>query len=390
MLRRNPRNLRHDVFNLFDIDALHPLLFRLQALIGARLIDHVNGLVRHMPIVDVARGQFCRGTKRLIAVFDVVMLLETSLQAAQNADRVLDRRLGDIDFLEAPRKRAILFENPTEFLESRGADAADFTGREQGLEQIGRIHYATRGSASADDRVNLIDKQNGVRPLAQLAEQRLEALLEIAPVLRARQQRAQIQRVDDAVSEQVRDLVIHDAFRQAFSDSCLTDTCLTYQKRVVLAPARENLRDTFDFILTSHQRIDPPLARQLIQITRISIQRIAGRTRLTTVLVLHFRVAFRTAGITRHLRNTVRDVVDDIDTRDVLLLEEEYGLTLLLAENRDQHVCTGHLPLARTLHVEYGTLQNTLEAKRRLGFTLFIVLWNKWSGGINEFLQIVA
>jgi len=90
VLRRNPRNLCHDVFDLFDINALDPLLFRLQALIGARLIDHVDGLVRHMPIIDVARGQFCRGTKRLIAVFDVVMLLETPLKATQNADRVFD------------------------------------------------------------------------------------------------------------------------------------------------------------------------------------------------------------------------------------------------------------------------------------------------------------
>ena len=70
------------------------------------------------------------------------------------------------------------------------------------------------------------------------------------------------------------------------------------------------------------------------------------------------------------------NVVDDVDTRDVLLLEKEYGLALLLAENRDQHVCPGHFPLARALDMEYGTLQYALKAKRRLGFALLIVLWN--------------
>src|SRR3546814_5013404 len=51
-------------------------------------------------------------------------------------------------------------------------------------------------------------------------------------------------------------------------------------------------------------------------------------------------------------------------------------LALLLAENRDQHVCPGHFPLARALDMEYGTLQYALKAKRRLGFALLIVLWN--------------
>ena len=51
------RNLRHDVLDLLDIDALDPLPFGLQTLIGAGLVDHVDGLVRHMAIIDVARGQ---------------------------------------------------------------------------------------------------------------------------------------------------------------------------------------------------------------------------------------------------------------------------------------------------------------------------------------------
>ena len=83
------------------------------------------------------------------------------------------------------------------------------------------------------------------------------------------------------------------------------------------------------------------------------------------------------------------DVIDDIDTRNVLLLEQENRLAFLLAEDGDQDIGAGDFTLARALHMEYGTLQNSLEAQGWLGFTLFIVLWDKWRGGINELLQVV-
>ena len=62
MLRRNPRDLRDYVLDLGHLDALGALFLRLQTLVGARLVDHVDGLVRHVAIVDVARCQLGRRT----------------------------------------------------------------------------------------------------------------------------------------------------------------------------------------------------------------------------------------------------------------------------------------------------------------------------------------
>ena len=47
------------------------------------------------------------------------------------------------------------------------------------------------------------------------------------------------------------------------------------------------------------------------------------------------------------------------------------GLRLLLAENRHQDVSAGHFATPGRLDVEDRALQNTLEAERRLCFTLF-------------------
>src|ERR1700733_13744107 len=46
-----------------------------------RLVPHVDGLVGHVTIVDVARGEFRRRLQRIVLVLDAMMLLVTRLQA---------------------------------------------------------------------------------------------------------------------------------------------------------------------------------------------------------------------------------------------------------------------------------------------------------------------
>ncbi|MDT4809889.1 hypothetical protein FQZ97_427910 [compost metagenome] len=388
VLRRNARDLRHDVLDLGHLDALHALLFRLQALVGAGLVDHVDGLVRHVAVVDVAGRQLRRRAQGFVAVLDAVMLLEARLEALEDADGVFHGWLDHVDLLEAPRQGAVLLEDAAEFLEGRRADAADLAGRQQRLEQVGSIHHPTGGRTGTDDGVDLVDEQHRVRALAQFVEQRLEALLEVAAVFGAGQQRAEVQRVDHAVGQQVGHLAIDDALGQAFGDGRLADARLADQQRVVLAPTGKDLRHPFDFRLAPDQRIDPPLPRQFVQIAGIGIQRMAGGRGFTTLFILHVLLAVLMLGMTGHLGDAMGDVVDHIYTGDALLLEQEHRLAFLFAEDRHQHIGAGHLALAGTLHMEHRTLQDALEAQRRLGFAILVVLGNQRRGGVDEFLQV--
>src|SRR2546430_12966857 len=52
------------------------------------------------------------------------------------------------------------------------------------------------------------------------------------------------------------------------------------------------------------------------------------------------------------LGQAVGDVVDGIQARDVLAVEQEHRVALLLAEDRNQHVAHAHLLLAAQLHVK--------------------------------------
>ncbi|MNM93621.1 hypothetical protein D3C81_1060010 [compost metagenome] len=389
VFRRNTRDLGDNILDLWHIDALDPVRLRLQALIGARLVDHVDGLVRHMPVVDVARGQLSSGAQGFVAVLDVVMALETPLQPAQDTHGVFHRRLADIDLLETSRQGAVFLEDATEFLEGGRADAANVTRRQQRLEQVGRIHHPTRGRTGTDDGVDLVDEQDRLRTLAQLAKQRLEALLEITAVLGTGQQCTQVEGIHHTLRQQVWHLTIDDTLGQAFGNGGLADTGLTHQQRVVLAASREDLSDTLDLLLTPDQRVDAPGTRQFVQVAGISVQRIAGGRRFTAFFILHVLVTFGVGAVTRHLGDTMGDVVDHIDPGHALLLEQEHGLTFLFAEDRHQHVGASHFALAGALHMEHGTLQHTLEAQGRLGFAILVVDGNQGSGGIDELLQVV-
>ncbi len=362
MLGGNASDLRYDILDLLDFDSSDALVLGLKPLISARFIDDIDGLVRHMTIIDVAGRKLCCSAERLIAVFDVVVLLESTLQPTQDANGVFNRWLGHIDLLEAPRQCTVLLEDAAKFLEGSRANASDLARRQQRLEKIGRVHYPARGRACTDNGVNFVYEQDSLRTLAKLVQQRLEALLEIPSIFCTSEQSPQIKRINDAVGEQLGHLVIYDTLGKALGNRSLTHTGLTNEQRIVLATASQNLRDPLDLMFTPNQRVDTALTRQIIQIACIGIEWISSCGRIAALLILHFPVAFRIAVVTRHLGNAMSDVIDDVNAGDILLLEQKHRLAFLLTENRNQHIGASDLTLARALNVEHRPLQYSLEA----------------------------
>ena len=108
----------------FTRDLLLALALRHQHLRGARLVDHVDRLVGQLAVVDVLGRQLHRRLDRLVGVLELVVLLEVRLQALEDLDGVLDRRLLDVDLLEAAHQRAVLLEVLAVLLVGGRADAA--------------------------------------------------------------------------------------------------------------------------------------------------------------------------------------------------------------------------------------------------------------------------
>ena len=112
----------------------------LGAQLGRRLVDQVDRLVRQEAVRDVAVRQHRRRHQGRILNTHPVVHLVALLQAAQDRDGVLDRRLVDQHRLEAALQGGILLDVLAIFIQRRGADAVQLAARQHGLEQVAGVH----------------------------------------------------------------------------------------------------------------------------------------------------------------------------------------------------------------------------------------------------------
>ena len=318
--------------------------------------------------MDVARRQFDRRLDRLVGVFELVVFLEIGLEPAHDFDGVLNRRLVDVDFLEAAHQRAILLEILTVLFIRCRADAADGAAGERGLEQIGRIHGAAGGGAGADHGMDLVDEHDRAGIGLDLLDHLLEPFLEVAAVARAGEQRAHVEREHGRAFQHVRHLAMHDAAREPFGDRGLADAGVADEQRIILLPAAEHLDGAVDLGVAADQRIDLAVFRLLVEVDAIGVERVA----LFLGLVAAFGVGLlldaahrARLGKARPLGDAVADIIDRVVARHVLLLQEIGGVALALGEDRHQHVGAGHFLAAARLHVDHRALDHALEAGGR-------------------------
>ena len=123
------------------------------------LVDQVDRLVGEEAVGDVAVREHRGGDQRRVGDAHAVVGLVGLLEPAQDRDRVLDRRLADVDRLEAPLERRVLLDVLLVLVERGGADRAQLAAGEHRLEQVGGVDGAL-GGAGADDRVQLVHEQD--------------------------------------------------------------------------------------------------------------------------------------------------------------------------------------------------------------------------------------
>ena len=114
--------------------------------------------------------------------------------------------------------------------------------------------------------MQLVDEQDDVAPRADLLQHLLEALLEVAAVAGARNQRAEVEGVELLHVQRLGHVAVHDVLRQAFDDCGLSDTGLTDEHRVVLRAAAEHLHDALDLTLAPDDRVELLLASELREV----------------------------------------------------------------------------------------------------------------------------
>ena len=244
-----------------------------------RLVDQVDRLVGQEAVGDVAVGELAGGLQRVVGDRDLVVLLVAVAQAAQDLDGLLDRRLVDADLLEAPLERRVALEVLAVLVERRRADRLQLAARERRLEDRRGVDRAL-GGAGADEVVQLVDEQDDVAALGDLLHHLLQALLELAAVLRAGDQRREVERVDLLVLQQLGNLGVGDPLGEPLDDGGLADARLADQHRVVLRAPREDLHDPLDLGLAPDDGVELAVGGELRQVAAELVEQLRGLLRV--------------------------------------------------------------------------------------------------------------
>ena len=275
------------------------------------LVDQVDRLVGEEAVGDVAVAEHRGGDQRGVGDADAVVRLVALLEPAQDRDRVLDGRLADVDRLEAALERGVLLDVLLVLVERGGADRAQLAAGEHRLQQVGGVDGAL-GGAGADDRVQLVHEQDDLAVgLLDLLEDGLQALLELAAVLRAGDQRADVERDDAAVAELLGHVAGDDALGEALGDRGLADAGLADQDGVVLGAAGEDLDHAADLVVAADDGVELAVLGGLREVAAELLERLVlvlgvlvgdavraadGLDRLDDVLLARAVAAQRVAG----------------------------------------------------------------------------------------------
>ena len=221
---------------------------------------------------------------------------------------IVSSTVGSLDQhrLEPALERRILLDVLAVLVERGRADRVQLAAREHRLEHVRRVDRAL-GRARADDGVQLVDEQDDLAlRVGDLLEDRLQALFELAAILRARDERAHVERDDALVLQPFGHVAADDAAGQALDDRRLADAGLADQHRIVLRAARQHLDDAPDLLVAADHRIELALAGELGQVAAVALER----------LVLALGVLIGHALRAAHARQRLEDLV----ARDAALL----------------------------------------------------------------------
>ena len=315
-----------------------------------RLVDQVDRLVGQEAVGDVAVREGGGGDDRGVLDAHAVVHLVALLEAAQDRDRVLHAGLAHVHRLEAALERRVLLDVLAVLVERGGADRAQLAAREHRLEQVRGVHGAL-GGAGAHDRVQLVHEEDDLAlGVGDLLEHGLQPVLELAAVLGAGDQRADVQRDHAPVAQRLGHVARDDALGEALGDGGLADAGLADQHGVVLGAAREHLDHAPDLLVAPDHRVELAVLGGLGEVAAEALQRL--------VLVLGVLVGHAVGAA--HLL----DRLGELRARGA-------GVDLRVVGQREQQVLGGDELVAHRARGLVGVLEHVhevgAERGRRLG-----------------------
>ncbi len=196
------------------------------------------------------------------------------LQASQDGDAFGGRRFVHQDLLEPAFQGLVFLKVLLVFIQRGRADGAQFAARQSRFQDVGRIHCPA-AAARTHQGVDLIDKQDDFAgAVHHFLHHAFQALLKLALVLGARDERAHIQGIDGFAFQVFRDVPVHDFLGDALRNGGLAHAGLAHQDGVILGSAAQDLQHATNLFVPPDHRIQLPLCGHLVQIHRKLVQKL--------------------------------------------------------------------------------------------------------------------
>ena len=208
---------------------------------------------------------------------------------------------------------------------------------------------------------SFVDEEDDVARATDFVHHRLDAFLELAAVLGARDHQREVERDDLLVTQQLGDVAARDLLRQTFGDGRLADAGLAQQHRVVLRAAAEHLDDALDLVLAPDDGVQVALFGEFGQVPAESAQGRGLDILLVSVFGGHFLFGLRRGEIGVQF---FEDFVAGAFDVDLQALEHARGDPFALAQQPQEDVLGAHVGVVEALGLLARQGEHLLDARR--------------------------
>ena len=179
--------------------------------------------------------------------------------------------LFDLDGLEAALEGGVLLQMLAVLVERRGADGLQLAPGQHRLEDAGGVDGAL-GRPRTHQGVELVDEEDDVAAGADLLQDLLQPLLEVAAVAGPGDQGAEVEGVELLAPEGLGHVAGDDHLGQSLDDGGLADAGFADEDGVVLVAAGQHLHDPLDLLVPADDRVELLLPGQLGQVAAELVQ----------------------------------------------------------------------------------------------------------------------
>ena len=237
----------------------------------ASLIDDIDRFIRKASGCDVSLTHFDGSDNSIVGELHTMMFFVTSSEPFEDFNGLIFCGRFYDDFLKTTSQSIVFFDVLSIFVECGSTDALNFASGKSRLQYVGSVN-CTFCSTSSHERVKFVDEENRVLYTPHFSHHCLDALFELAAVLRSSNHHGQVEYNDSLLSQNLWYFAFDDSLCESFDDGGFTNTSFSKQNRIILGSSTKDLSGSLNFPSTTDDGVQFTLFCQFRQVSAKAVQ----------------------------------------------------------------------------------------------------------------------